>query len=389
MAFDSEEKTSNRPSSTALRQQKLSAWRPLLNPKSVIPTFIVLSFFFIPLGAVFLVASGDVEEISIEYTDCQRNGGTITSGTTLPTCKSVMRSFYATGTGAPPNNTICTCYLTYDLTKNLDGPVYLYYGLDGYWQNHRRYVKSVDLNQLRGGSTDGVSENCDPIETLNGVPYQPCGLIANSMFNDTIFLYNTTSSSNPPSSAFQVTLDGNGIAWSSDEDDKFGNPDNWNGAKPPNWPAPAQSYLGTPAWGHPNGVGYKNEDFIVWMRTAGLQDFRKLYRKVCPGGDCDADMAAGSYTFEIHYNYLVDQFGGKKKLYLSNTSWMGAENVFLGASYLLVGCVSFLLGIFFLIRHLSMPRKFGDASLLQSQYQTGKRRETDEAEAGENDNDMN
>jgi len=28
------------------------------------------------------------------------------------------------------------------------------------------------------------------------------------------------------------------------------------------------------------GVGFKNEDFIVWMRTAAFPTFRKLYRKV-------------------------------------------------------------------------------------------------------------
>ena len=28
-----------------------------------------------------------------------------------------------------------------------------------------------------------------------------------------------------------------------------------------------------------SGVGFKNEDFIVWMRTAAFPTFRKLYRK--------------------------------------------------------------------------------------------------------------
>ena len=76
--------------------------------------------------------------------------------------------------------------------------------MHGSYQNHRRYVQSLDTSQLKGSSrTLSVSElgclvgmltiesrrsqinngDCKPVTSQNGKPYYPCGLIANSVFN--------------------------------------------------------------------------------------------------------------------------------------------------------------------------------------------------------------
>lgn len=34
--------------------------------------------------------------------------------------------------------------------KDVKGPIYVYYQLDNFYQNHRRYVKSRDNEQLQG-----------------------------------------------------------------------------------------------------------------------------------------------------------------------------------------------------------------------------------------------
>lgn len=68
----------------------------------------------------------------------------------------------------------------------LKAPIYLYYKLTNFYQNHRKYVKSLSYNQLHG---DIISEaeakaSCAPIDVNpQGQIYYPCGLIANSMFN--------------------------------------------------------------------------------------------------------------------------------------------------------------------------------------------------------------
>lgn len=67
--------------------------------------------------------------------------------------------------------------------------VYIYYGLTNFYQNHRRYVRSRDDDQLHGDSKSPGSliDDCDPYKTIsiNGTTYgyAPCGAIANSLFN--------------------------------------------------------------------------------------------------------------------------------------------------------------------------------------------------------------
>lgn len=89
------------------------------------------------------------------------------------------------------------------MDKEAKAPVYVYYKLENFYQNHRRYVKSRVISQLKGTYKEvgGLSE-CDPVIKVehlwnhqkynkNGLklkdsdPAIPCGLIAKSYFNDT------------------------------------------------------------------------------------------------------------------------------------------------------------------------------------------------------------
>jgi len=59
------------------------------------------------------------------------------------------------------------------------------------------------------------------------------------------------------------------------------------------------------------------EHFIVWMRTAGLPSFRKLY------GVINQDLNPGTYSLSIKNNYAVTQFNGHKTFVLSTTNMLG------------------------------------------------------------------
>ena len=60
----------------------------------------------------------------------------------------------------------------------------MYYGLTGFYQNHRRYVKSRDDNQLLGVLSENPSSDCIPYreDEITKKPIAPCGAIANSLF---------------------------------------------------------------------------------------------------------------------------------------------------------------------------------------------------------------
>lgn len=121
----------------------------------------------------------------------------------------------------------CKCSLPFTLEEDFKGKVYMYYGLTNYYQNHRRYVKSRDDDQLLGKLSDTPSSDCKPfayemdgsVETNRVIA--PCGAIANSLFSDSF----TLNWYNIDKKQFQeVPLLRTDISWPSDRKYKFNNP---------------------------------------------------------------------------------------------------------------------------------------------------------------------
>ena len=193
-----------------------------------------------------------------------------------------------------PNTPVCT--LQFDIPNDIGPPVYLYYRLTNFYQNHRRYVKSLDTDQLKGNfiSNNTIHNSaCNPIKTnKDGIAYYPCGLIANSIFNDTLNSPQpVTAPGNQKPTPYKMT--NQSIAWGSDaslyKKTKY---NNTNVVPPPNW---ATRYPDgyTEANPIPNLAEY--EEFQVWMRTAGLPTFSKLALR----NDRDV-MKAGIYQMDIY-----------------------------------------------------------------------------------------
>eukprot|EP00294_Goniomonas_avonlea_P013970 CAMPEP_0114539166 /NCGR_PEP_ID=MMETSP0114-20121206/94_1 /TAXON_ID=31324 /ORGANISM="Goniomonas sp, Strain m" /LENGTH=369 /DNA_ID=CAMNT_0001723253 /DNA_START=16 /DNA_END=1125 /DNA_ORIENTATION=+ len=357
---------SRRPQDSAFKQQRLKAWQPILTPRWVIGTFFVVAIAFIPIGALVLKASNEIQEYTVPYEDCVPEVGT-------NQCSNIKIT----------------------LEEDWEPPIYVYYQLKNFYQNHRRYVQSRSDVQLRGSfssedeiqtadDADSALKECQPALkssgfSFPGIPskdlyWYPCGLVALSWFNDTFVLSQKPSGGGESEIPIQSKT---GIAWPSDIDKKF----NYMSDK---WMANNCARIGT-FDGQDNEItGYRedilsgpgripgnpqkgvyncwhnvsDEKFIVWMRTAGLPDFKKLWGKI------DVKLTKGDYYLDINNRFPVKNFDGKKAFVLSTTRWIGGKNDFLGIAYIVVGCLCLLMGAIFLIKHLVSPRRLGDVNYL-------------------------
>mmetsp|Transcript_1389 Transcript_1389/g.1394 ORF Transcript_1389/g.1394 Transcript_1389/m.1394 type:complete len:364 (-) Transcript_1389:383-1474(-) len=353
---------SRRPEDTPFKQQRMKAWQPILTPIKVIAIFLIIGIIFVPVGTSLLSSSKKIYEKTITY-----DGDNVD----VDNCK------------IKEANAGTTCPINFHINEDVDGPIYVYYALDNFYQNHRRYVKSRSSLQLQGENLkeSEVSTDCEPLYKNHLLLLNPCGLIANSLFNDVITLAGP-----------KYTLDEKGIAWLSDRKVKFQNVQGFDKVAVNNLGVSCKEAFGDSkhdgcknytdasgqAWkfyypdddsvqylyeSYPMVVspleGVENEHFIVWMRTAGLPTFRKLYGKI------HSSLKKGDVlTFNLQLNFEVDSFGGSKSIVISNLGEFGGKNSFLGISYIVVGSISLLLGVLFAFKQLISPRQLGDTRYL-------------------------
>jgi len=157
---------------------------------------------------------------------------------------------------------------------------------------------------------------------------------------------------------FAFTQDG--IIWSYDKN-KYG-PAQYSLTGTP--PIVAPPFWTSPDLVFPNGSYRRvpdlssNAHLIVWMRTAGLPNFRKLY------GVFQGTLPKGTYTMTIHSVFEVVSFDGTKAIVLSNNSFLGGKNSFIGITYIVIGSVFLFFALCFLLRHMVAPRALGDPRYL-------------------------
>lgn len=305
-------------------QQSLPSCKPVLTPVWVISTFLLMGIICIPTGFLSLSASRSVVEIVHRYD-----------------IGCIPEPFRGDKVGYIKDVSISkNCYLSIEVPKQMKAPIYIYYQLENYYQNHRRYVKSRSDKQLLYGSKHTDTGSCQPEQYSNGFPVIPCGLIAWSLFNDTYKFSRRAEG---------LKVNRKNIAWKSDRDHKFGEV------------FPFNFQNGTLIGGgnlDPNIPLSDQEDLIVWMRTAALPSFRKLYGRI------EEDLEAGDVIdVDLSNNYNTYSFGGKKTIVLSTSSWIGGKNDFLGMAYICIGASSIFISLVFLLIHVRNPRPYSDTNL--------------------------
>jgi len=340
-----------------LKQQKLQAWQPVLTAGTTLPIFFVLGLIFVPIGVLLLIASNNVHEYVYDYTDKACVANNLQSPDLL--CKDVIKNATLMDEA---NMTVCECEIPIQIKELIPKPVFIYYGLANFYQNHRRYAKSRDDMQLVGEYMN-KERDCEPFENdANDTRIFPCGAVANSMFNDTFEFKRDTSIIVSEIVPLQFT----GIAWPSDRYRKFSNPKG-------GWEAVAEKTVKPLSWTKPiynlsddesqNGV--LNESFIVWMRTAALPTFRKLHSFVDhKQKDYEDGLPAGNYSIRIGYNYPVADFDGRKRFIICNSSWAGGKNPFLGVACIVTGALCILTGLIFLVIHLKFGKTLTEVAVV-------------------------
>lgn len=370
-----------KPADTAFKQQRLPAVRPIFTPAAVGAVFLLVGVPFIIMGMALKSASGAITELEVQY------DGTGSSGS----CQ-----IYSSGAGT-------TCEVSFTAPEAMAAPVYVYYQLDNFYQNHRRYVKSYDKYQLLGNvESKYAHKECVPLIYNGTQTLHPCGLVANSLFNDKIIL----------STGQDISYDG--IAWAADAT-KYKQPTGFESQEDTSGAAAtcvgtatraacsatvcssagldsgcgaffceaaSADYYGCDAeayyfYSYPQDDSYQylyetfpevvsplkgveTERFQVWMRVAALPKFRKLYAIL------NNDLAEGeTVTFSVEANFDVSHFKGTKSLILTTTSWFGGKNTFIGVAFVAIGAICIGFGVLFMAKQAAAPRVLGDLKFLK------------------------
>lgn len=296
------------------------------------------------------------------------------------------------------------CPLVFNVTEDMSPPILVHYELTNFHQNHRSYYQSRDDYQLLGrvDGQDPVSEKrCKPLNQLGNIKLNPCGVAANTFFNDVFQLVQGRDASGNPLEMIEE-----GIAWESDIEYVYAQPEGFRYAPCPDQEAPcdetstccdtvdADGAFAGLTWScgnkpyldetsntcyryfYPNddttqylhetyeGIisplkGVTDEHFIVWMRIATQPTFRKLY------GWINQPIRKGEIlVFNVTANYVVTRFRGSKSLILSTNNIFGGKNPFMGTAFIAVGLYCLLAGTFFAIKQTFRPRRLADPNHL-------------------------
>ncbi|CAD7936290.1 unnamed protein product [Amoebophrya sp. A120] len=147
-------------------------WAPLCTPKTLLVIFVFYTLTMLIFGSLYFSGAAGITEISIELKPnigCDDYGNNDVE-TTVDGAENVQRTC-VDSTSATLGTARMLESITFTTTEDMEGPLLLYYELDGVYQGHRGFIRgsenAMSAKQVRTGScmayqkprTDCVAES--------------------------------------------------------------------------------------------------------------------------------------------------------------------------------------------------------------------------------------
>ncbi|CEF70948.1 Protein of unknown function DUF284, transmembrane eukaryotic family-containing protein [Strongyloides ratti] len=340
----------NKPQESKWIQQNLPSYRPQYSFICSISLILCIAIGCLSISVIIRINLNMMEEISIDYTDCYKE-----NKSKIVKIDEKYRLSYHKTTFDEYNNTICTFRL--DILKEIKGNIIFQYSLHKFYQNWKSFFDDRSDYQLEGHPYSVDACKKFKIDEQNHLPIAPCGSVANTMFNDTFNLFML----NNENYFYPIPWNTEGIIWPTDKSKKFKNPRIKEGqtlcdaflntSKPPNWKTEICK-LGN----NDTGYGFQNVDFIIWMKSAALPQFRKNYRSLVQKDEIFKNgLPAGLYQLDIKYSYNVESYNATKRFIITTNGLLPSKNNFLYKAYATI--TGFLFGSAIILGILEFIKK--------------------------------
>ncbi|EAX89750.1 hypothetical protein TVAG_155710 [Trichomonas vaginalis G3] len=291
----------------------------MLTPARMIVTLGVIAIISFICGPLFLVLTIDVPLFEKRYDDACTIGN--------------------------------VCNINFQIEAKIRGDIRIKYKLTNFHQNHNQFMKSRNIDQLRGKYVDfSDMYECKPLRSRDDSESEsdwilPCGLSAVSIFNDTF----TIKSEDPGFSETGIT--------DQYEVDSIYKPLNSKYATGNKWLENNTLFPGAQT----------NEHFIEWMRASATPTIVKTY-SICRS----CELQTGNFTIQIKNNYPASFFDGKKYIILEKDSLLGLKNTFLGILFVVIAIFCTICLILILLLKIFYPRKLGDQAIINEMIERNK-----------------
>jgi len=318
-----------RPSGSRFAQQTLPHKQTMVTGPVILRAAAATGIALIVLGAGVLGASNQVAQFAIQYDGEFRRS--------LDTSASEM--FHRPCPVIPGG--VNSCLMDVQIPTDLEPPIIVTYEISPFYQNYYSYQTSVGFDQLAGKwtSPEVVATSCPHKATrvtASGDDIFPCGLIATSVFNDTIEFLQAP-----------IDEEDERMAWRSDYD-RFANPPDYLQRPNTSWLYERYPMITDRA------KGVRSRRFVDWMFPSFFGHVRNMY-----GFVKQPLRKGGRLTVRVNASFPVQALGAEKRIVVSTRNGLGGRHSKLAYVLLASGVACLAMAFSVCLIQRTCPRDLG------------------------------